>query len=253
MAPHEYKWGTDGTAGAGKDPRMQHHVWGVVVAKVEASQVIQVASVTGLLLGQQTVFRAEARAILFVAEYQQTKMLDVTTDSQSVCKRLRKQRLCGTSMDLFERFEETQRFIDPFWVNSHMAEQEFKTKFGEQNHWRRILNALVDEEVGKRANQERNLPLEVGIKAKDAVARQVNKLLAERVQALLSYDKDQGPLVRWVEKPGKPEPKQRQVANQQSSQPKQAGKPREKVVAGPQFQKEVKLNKTERGPGSKKS
>ena len=82
---------------------------------------------TGLLLGQQTVFRAEARAILFVAEYQQTKMLDVTTDSQSVCKRLRKQRLCGTSMDLFERFEETQRFIDPFWVNSHMAEQEFKT------------------------------------------------------------------------------------------------------------------------------
>ena len=61
--------------------------------------------------------------------------------------------------------------------------------------------------------------------------------------SLLSYDKDQGPLVRWVEKPGKPEPKQRQVANQQSSQPKQAGKPREKVVAGPQFQKEVKLNK----------
>ena len=120
-------------------------------------------------------------------------MLDVTTDSQSVCKRLRKQSLCGTSMDLFERFEETQRFIDPFWVNSHMAEQEFKTKFGEQNHWRRILNALVDEEVGKRANQERNLPLEVGIKAKDAVARQINKLLAERVQALLSYDKDQGP------------------------------------------------------------
>ena len=91
-------------------------------------------------------------------------------------------------------------------------------------------------------------------------ARQINKLLAERVQALLSYDKDQGPLVRWVEKPGKPEPKQRQVANQQSSQPKQAGKPREKVVAGPQFQKEVKLNKRqkleespERGPGSKKS
>ena len=246
MAPHEYKWGTDGTAGAGKDPRMQHHVWGVVVAKVEASQVIQVASVTGLLLGQQTVFRAEARAILFVAEYQQTKMLDVTTDSQSVCKRLRKQRLCGTSMDLFERFEETQRFIDPFWVNSHMAEQEFKTKFGEQNHWRRILNALVDEEVGKRANQERKLTLEVGIKARDAVARQINKLLAERVQALLSYDKDQGPLVRWVEKPGKPEPKQRKVANQQSSQPQKAGKPREKVVAGPQFQKEVKLNKRQK-------
>ena len=90
------------------------------------------------------------------------------------------------------------------------------------------------------------MPLEVGIKAKDAVARQVNKLLAERVQALLSYDKDQGPLVRWVEKPGKPEPKQRQVANQQSSQPKQAGKPREKVVAGPQFQKEVKLNKRQK-------
>ena len=104
----------------------------------------------------------------------------------------------------------------------------------------------MDAEVGKRANQERNLTLEVGIKAKDAVARQIDKLLAERVQALLSYDKDQGPLVRWVEKPGKPEPKQRQVANQQSSQPKQAGKPKEKVVAGPQFQKEVKLNKRQK-------
>ena len=45
------------------------------------------------------------------------------------------------------------------------------------------------------------MTLEVGIKARDAVARQINKLLAERVQALLSYDKDQGPLVRWVEKP----------------------------------------------------
>ena len=78
------------------------------------------------------------------------------------------------------------------------------------------------------------------------MARQINKLLAERVQALLSYDKDQGPLVRWVEKPGKPEPKQRQVANQQSSQPQKAGKPREKVVAGPQFQKEVKLNKRQK-------
>ena len=71
----------------------------------------------------------------------------------------------------------------------------------------------------------------------DAVARQINKLLAERVQALLSYDKDQGPLVRWVEKPGKPEPKQRQVANQQSSQPQKAGKPREKVVGGPSSRK----------------
>ena len=117
------------------------------------------------------------------------------------------------------------------------------------------------EEVGKRANQERNLTLEVGIKARDAVARQINKLLAERVQALLSYDKDQGPLVRWVErKPGKPEPKQRQVANQQSSQPRKAGKPREKVVAGaPSSRKEVKLNKRQKleealkgGPGSKK-
>ena len=114
MAPHEYKWGTDGTAGAGKDPRMQHHVWGVVVAKVEASQVIQVASVTGLLLGQQTVFRAEARAILFVAEYQQTKMLDVTADSQSVCKRLRKQRLCGTSMDLLRGLKKPSASLTPF-------------------------------------------------------------------------------------------------------------------------------------------
>ena len=74
MAPHEYKWGTDGTAGAGKDPRMQHHVWGVVVAKVEASQVIQVASVTGFVAGTtDSVQGLKPGPILFVAEYQQTK------------------------------------------------------------------------------------------------------------------------------------------------------------------------------------
>ena len=170
--------GTDGTAGAGKDPRMQHHVWGVVVAKVEASQVIQVASVTGLLLGQQTVFRAEARAILFVADTSrrrcwmlpQTVSLCVRDCASSVCVVLQWTCLRG--------LKKPSASSTPFGSTANMAEQEFKTKFGEQNHWRRILNALVDEEVGKRANQERNLPLEVGIKAKDAVARQVNKLLA---------------------------------------------------------------------------
>ena len=101
----------------------------------------------------------------------------------SLCVRgLRKQRLCGTfDGPCFERFEETQCFIDPFWVKQpHGGTRVQKPNLVNKNHWRRILNALVDEKVGKRANQERNLTLEVGIKAKDAVARQINKLLAEK-------------------------------------------------------------------------
>ena len=161
-------------------------------------------------------------------------------------------------MDLFERFEETQRFIDPFWVNSHMAEQEFKTKFGEQNHWRRILNALVDEEVGKRANQERNLHWKLESRPKKRWRGRLTSCLLKGCKPLLSYDKDQGPLVRWVEKPGKPEPKQRQVANQQSSQPKQAGKTTGKSGGGApipersQIKQKAETGRSpERGPGSK--
>ena len=133
---------------------MQHHVWGVVVAKVEASQVIQVASVTGLLLGQQTVFRAEARAILFVAEYQQTKMLDVTTDSQSVCKRLRKQRLCGTSMDLFERFEKPSASLTPFgstvtWRNKSSKPNLVNKTIGDASSMPWWMRRLAKEPIRK--------------------------------------------------------------------------------------------------------
>ena len=50
-APHKYKWGTDGTAGASKDPRMQCHVWGVAVATVRDQEINVVASVSGRLMG----------------------------------------------------------------------------------------------------------------------------------------------------------------------------------------------------------
>ena len=61
----------------------------------------------------------------------------------------------------------------------------------------------VDKLVGHRAQSERNVAKETEIKARDAVSRQVNGLLAKRVQALLEYDADQGPTVQWVEKSNK--------------------------------------------------
>ena len=137
-----------------------------------------------------------------MAEYQTRRVLDVTTDSQSVCKRLNRSSLAVTSMDIFERFENTKDCVAPFWVDSHMEEKEFKAKFSEQHEWRRLLNAHVDDLVGKRANHERNIPEEVEMRARDAVSRQVNKILASTVQALLGYDHDQGALIQWVEKPG---------------------------------------------------
>ena len=163
---------------------MQCHVWGVVVAEVHDQEIKKIAGVTGRVIGEQSVYRAEARAILFVAEFQQQHVLDVTTDSQSVCKRLQKKTLKGASMDLFERFEITKEFVDPFWINSHMDQDGFKAKFGEHLEWRRKLNEAADQLVGERARQERNIEAERDIKAKDAVARQINGLVAKRVQAL---------------------------------------------------------------------
>ena len=236
--PHRFKWATDGTAGSSKDPRMQCHVWGVVVAEVHDQEIKKIAGVTGRVVGEQSVYRAEARAILFVAEFQQQHVLDVTTDSQSVCKRLQKKTLKGASMDLFERFEITKEFVDPFWINSHMDQDRFKAKFGEHLEWRRKLNEAADQLVGERARQERNIEAERDIKAKDAVARQINGLVAKRVQALKEYDKDQGPQVEWMEKPSK-----QQKTQNLPSQKTQEVRPSQKVIKGATFEKEQKLNK----------
>ena len=191
-APHKYKWGTDGTAGASKDPRMQCHVWGVAVATVRDQEINVVASVSGRLMGPQTVYRSEARALLFVAEYQRQQVLDVTTDCQAVYKRLQRKSLKGASMDIFERFESSREFIQPLWINSHLEKEPFASKFGAQQEWRRLINVEVDKLVGHRAQRERNVAKDKEIKARDAVSRQVNGLLAKRVQALLEYDADQG-------------------------------------------------------------
>ena len=79
---------------------MQCHVWGVAVATVRDQEINVVASVSGRLMGPQTVYRSEARALLFVAEYQRQQVLDVTTDCQAVYKRLQRKSLKGASMDI---------------------------------------------------------------------------------------------------------------------------------------------------------
>ena len=238
-APHKYKWGTDGTAGASKDPRMQCHVWGVAVATVRDQEINVVASVSGRLMGPQTVYRSEARALLFVAEYQRQQVLDVTTDCQAVYKRLQRKSLKGASMDIFERFESSREFIQPLWINSHLEKEPFASKFGAQQEWRRLINVEVDKLVGHRAQSERNVAKENEIKARDAVSRQVNGLLAKRVQALLEYDADQGPTVQWVEKSNK-NPKNTQEGSKTRKKGQRLAIP---VIKTQVFEKERKLNK----------
>ena len=78
------------------------------------------------------MYRSEARALLFVAEYQRQQVLDVTTDCQAVYKRLQRKSLKGASMDIFERFESSREFIQPLWINSHLEKEPFASKFGAQ-------------------------------------------------------------------------------------------------------------------------
>ena len=77
------------------------------------------------------------------------------------------------------------------------------SKFGAPSrNWRRLINVEVDNWSATEL-KESAMSLKKEIKARDAVSRQVNGLLAKRVQALLEYDADQGPTVQWVEKSNK--------------------------------------------------
>ena len=180
-----------------------------------------------------------SESLLFVAEYQRQQVLDVTTDCQAVYKRLQRKSLKGASMDIFERFESSREFIQPLWINSHSEKEPFASKFGAQQEWRRLINVEVDKLVGHRAQSERNVAKEKEIKARDAVSRQVNGLLAKRVQALLEYDADQGPTVQWVEKSNK-NPKNTQEGSKTRKKGQRLAIP---VIKTQVFEKERKLNK----------
>ena len=185
---------TDGSPGKSKDPRFHRYTWAAIAFKLEGDEPVTIATAVGSLQSPLSVFRAKAAAVKFVAEHSEGNA-DLTLDCKGILPRVN-----GTpsiqSADLFDPIRLHAQRLSLNWVSSHLTEEQFRAKFGANQLWRRRANEIVDQLVGTAAEARRDLNFESQIKKRDAVAIQVNTLLAKRAAALLSYDKDQGPLVQ---------------------------------------------------------
>ena len=99
-----------------------------------------------------------------------------------------------TNNDVLESWRASKQRVSPFWVTSHVSQEQFCTEFGEVL-WRWQANGLADEACKRRASPHFQDTWEIRNSKVDALALQVNQFLASRVSFLLSCDKDEGPLV----------------------------------------------------------
>ena len=143
---------TDGSPGGSQDPRFQVVTWGVIAFKIQGSEIQVVGSASGPVPCEQTVFRAEAQALVYLVEKVQGH-LEVTTDAQSVTKAVRR-RPGWKSEDLLQPLREASDRLHLTWVNSHLTQQEFASKFGAEALWRWRSNQLVDDLVQKPGKLE---------------------------------------------------------------------------------------------------
>ena len=56
-------YATDGSPGAGNDPRLQHHTWAALAYRVDGGNIVPVATAAGPVQGQQSVYRSEVSAL----------------------------------------------------------------------------------------------------------------------------------------------------------------------------------------------
>ena len=189
---------TDGSPGGSQDPRFQVMTWGVIAFKIQGSEIQVVGSASGPVPCEQTVFRAEAQALVYLVGKVQGQ-LEVTTDAQSVTKAVRR-RPGWKSEDLLQPLREASERLHLTWVNSHLTQQEFACKFGEAALWRWRSNQLVDDLVQNQANSRRDMKWEQKVLIGDEVAIRVNNLLARRAEELLQADSSQGPQIIFPER-----------------------------------------------------
>ena len=173
--------------------------WGVIAFKIQGSEIQVVGSASGPVPCEQTVFRAEAQALVYLVEKVQGH-LEVTTDAQSVTKAVRR-RPGWKSEDLLQPLREASDRLHLTWVNSHLTQQEFASKFGAEALWRWRSNQLVDDLVQNQANLRRDMNWEQTVLIGDEVAVRINQLLACRSEQLLQADSSQGPQIIFPERP----------------------------------------------------
>ena len=197
--PNKVAWATDGTSGAGKDPRL--HRWGVIAARRVGKTWIQVASVTGKGVGGPNRVPYGSPCNPVGGGVSSFGVKDVTTDAKSVAQRVQKGCRKGSSMDIFECLGAVASGVKLTWVRSHQSCVDFAKEFGAEFLWRRDLNAMADAVVEARAASLVDWQVFKRVKAWDTVGRQVNILLGKRMRAILWYDEDEGPQVVWKQAP----------------------------------------------------
>ena len=189
----ELLFATDGSPGASQDARFQVLTWGVVAFVKTDTAIRVVGRAVGPVSGEQTVFRAETTALLYVAR-KTSGETDVTLDCKGVPQIL--ERPPGwKSEDLFQELREHSERLQLTWINSHLSRAAFEEKFGAENWWRWQANQEVDRLVQDAANQRRDLDWEQRVLIKDEAVVQINLLLASRAQHIFQSDKDEGPQV----------------------------------------------------------
>ena len=190
------KFATDGSPGSSGDPRCWRLTWAAIAFTCRDGNLEILATATGPVPGEQTVFRAEAMALLFIAEHT-NGVVDVTMDAKSVKTRVERRSLGKTSLDLFIPLREHSDRLHLSWIRSHRSLAQHLHEFGEDTAWRWSANGVVDRLAGDEANGARDLSFEAQLQTADQATKKVQLFLAERVALLFGYDKDQGPQVTF--------------------------------------------------------
>ena len=190
----ELKFATDGFPGSSGDPRCWRMTWAAIAFTCRDGNLEILATATGPVPGEQTVFRAEATALLFIAEHT-TGDVDVTMDAKSVKTRVERKSLGKTSLDLFIPLREHSERLHLSWIRSHRSLAQHLQEFGVGAAWRWSANGAVDKLAGEEANSARDFSFEAQLQTADKATQKVQCFLAERVALLFGYDKDQGPQV----------------------------------------------------------
>ena len=203
---------TDASGGPTTDHRLQTVVWGLIVYEWCGDTPKRIGSIAGLLDNEQSVYRGEAKAI------QQAALLlpegtDVTSDCKGAVARARRGPAGGGAhQDIFGTAPTHELRLT--WVPSHLGCEEFKTKIGEGQEWRRNINAEVDALVSRHAKALYSTERAERLQKHDKLATDVASFLGRRLLSLLEGGKKDGPQVVFPKDQPQEEP-----ANPPSSSP----------------------------------
>ena len=195
----EIRYATDGSPGSSQDARCWSLRWAAIAFKVKASSIEVVATAIGAVPCEQTVFRAEAMAALFVAEHTEGD-IDVTLDCLGVKKQTESHKISRKSEDLFDGLRSAQDRLNMCWIRSHLSQAEFVQEYGENQLWRWQANREVDYIVGQAANSGRNYEYEDLLKQQDQNAHVALNFLSERVYRLFTVGKEEGQQIEFRHK-----------------------------------------------------